>query len=161
MNKRQFIVGLFFASLFGGLVAIGGFSLFVKNEPQQLQSNQSSQVKFTNYSLDTSSFTVPEGMNFIYAAEKSTPAVVHIRSTLKSSNQQSYNGPWDDMLRDFFDQNPERRRSPGMSSGSGVIISEDGYIVTNNHVIEGADEIEVTLNIRPNLSEKIQILIWQ
>ena len=146
MNKRQFIVGLFFASLFGGLVAIGGFSLFVKNEPQQLQSNQSSQVKFTNYSLDTSSFTVPEGMNFIYAAEKSTPAVVHIRSTLKSSNQQSYNGPWDDMLRDFFDQNPERRRSPGMSSGSGVIISEDGYIVTNNHVIEGADEIEVTLN---------------
>jgi Do/DeqQ family serine protease len=50
------------------------------------------------------------------------------------------------MFPDFFGDSREQRRQPGMSSGSGVIISEDGYIVTNNHVIEDADKIEVTLN---------------
>lgn len=146
MSKRQFFVGLFFASLFGGIVAIGGFSLFIDNKPQQLQAEQSN-VKFTNYNLDTSSFTVPEGMNFIYAAETSIHTVVHIKSTIESSNNQGNGGPWDDMLQDYFGQSPERRRRPGgVATGSGVIIAADGYIVTNNHVIEGADEIEVTLN---------------
>ncbi len=146
MSKRQFFFGIILASLFGGLIALGGYSLFNKNNNNELQSQNTSNVKFTNYALDTAGFTVPEGMNFIYAAEVSTPAVVHIKSTVKSTagNMQS---PWDDMLRDFFGESPQQRpRSPGQATGSGVIVTEDGYIVTNNHVIENASEISVTLN---------------
>ncbi len=86
------------------------------------------------------------------AAENSIHAVVHIRSTQASKMQEvEVRDPFSDFFGDFFGnrggtqrrqiQTPERT-----GFGSGVIISKDGYIVTNNHVIAGADEISVTLN---------------
>lgn len=86
------------------------------------------------------------------AAETSVHAVVHIRSTQVSKVQEvEVRDPFSDFFGDFFGgrggtqkrqvQTPERK-----GFGSGVIISKDGYIVTNNHVVEGADEITVKLN---------------
>ncbi len=75
---------------------------------------------------------VPKGLNFISAANKVTEAVVHIRSLYNGGS--SYN-PINGILR-----------GPAQSSGSGVIISDDGFIVTNHHVIENASEIEVILS---------------
>lgn len=95
------------------------------------------------------------------AAESSVHAVVHIRSTQTSKVQEvEVRDPFSDFFGDFFGQRggtqkrqvqtPERR-----GYGSGVIISKDGYIVTNNHVVEGADEITVKLNDDRELQGRI------
>ena len=142
------MIGILLASLFGGLVALGGYKLFEKDEPSFIQIPQSNPVQFSNY-LNDSSFVVPEGLNFVYAAELVTPRVVHIKSTVTSSARNSQRrSPFDDYLRDFFGDPRDFRgqQRPQQSAGSGVIISDNGYIVTNNHVIADADELEVTLN---------------
>lgn len=87
-------------------------------------------------------------VDFTYAAARSTPAVVHVRKFYTGGG--SYTDPWSDFFgNDFYrlfgtprQENPSRQE---VASGSGVIISQDGFIVTNNHVIDEADEIEVTL----------------
>ena len=148
MSRKQLMIGVLFASLFGGIVAIGGYKLFEKDEPSFIQVPQNNPVQFSNYLNDTS-FVVPEGLNFVYAAELVTPRVVHIKSIATSTARNDQRrSPFDEYLRDFFGDPREYRgqQPPQGSSGSGVIISENGYIVTNNHVISGADEIEVTLN---------------
>ena len=98
-------------------------------------------------------------VDLTYAAEKSLPAVVYIKSVTNSKVQTvEYSDPFDDFFSDPFGgffgrgqgnggkrqrqvQTPKRA-----AAGSGVIISTDGYIVTNNHVVDGADELTVTLN---------------
>lgn len=86
----------------------------------------------------------PQGIapvDFTQAAERSVEAVVHVKT--KYYRQQQYVDPF----YQFFFGRPKQSQQPSaMASGSGVILSSDGYIVTNNHVIEDANEIEVVLN---------------
>lgn len=144
MDKRQFLIGIIFASIFGGMVAVGGFVLFMPEQEVKIIQAEPQPVRLSNnLEFDTSKSIVPEGMNFVAAAKVTTPGVVHISSTFdQTSSRQS--SPFDDYFREFFDQRGQAQ--PQMGTGSGVIISEDGYIVTNNHVIENASEIEVQLN---------------
>jgi Do/DeqQ family serine protease len=88
--------------------------------------------------------TVPfEGPDFTNAAEKTVNAVVHIRSEfLRRSTYDEFFAPF----REFFGEPYGGGERTYSGYGSGVILSEDGYIVTNNHVVEGANYIEVTLN---------------
>lgn len=80
--------------------------------------------------------------DFTQAAELSVNAVVHVKTTYKS--QQMFQT---DPLLEFFFGRPQQQRQPApQASGSGVIITADGYIVTNNHVIDKAEKIEVVLN---------------
>lgn len=147
MTRKQIIVSFLFASVFGGIVALGGYKLFEKDQPTYIESPNRS-VKFSSYLNDTS-YVVPEGLNFVNAAEVVTPTVVHIKSTASSSNGNSqYRNPFEDWFRDYFGEPREYRgqQRPQQSAGSGVIISDNGYIVTNNHVVASADKIEVTLN---------------
>ncbi len=81
---------------------------------------------------------VPVG-SYRAAAQKASAAVVSI-SVIKASKNPNANDPW---FRFFFG---DRGQEPQGGLGSGVIVSPDGYILTNNHVVEGGDEIEVTLN---------------
>jgi serine protease DegQ len=87
----------------------------------------------------TGSGLVPPG-SFRFAAQKSSAAVVSINTSKAAKNNPRNNDPW---FKFFFgDQGNE----PQVGLGSGVIVSASGYILTNNHVVEGADEIEVILN---------------
>jgi len=81
------------------------------------------------------------------AAEKTVHGVVHIKSTIKGRVQTYQEMP--DIFEYFFGGRPRQRQyqsQPQVGYGSGVILTKDGYIVTNNHVIDNADEIQVTLN---------------
>lgn len=86
--------------------------------------------------------------DFVYAAESSVDAVVFIQVAKRSEVPQNMS-----FLQHFFGYDIQPQRS--MSSGSGVIITPDGYIVTNNHVVEGASEIKVTLNDQKSFSAKV------
>jgi len=158
MSTRSFIAGLLMSSVLGGLVALGVYKLTEKEAPQAAPSAIGQPVQFTNFLAD-SSFIVPEGLNFVYAAEVATPAVVHIRSAVSMASANQYKNPIEDAFKDFFGDNyaPDNGRNYGqaMSSGSGVIINPDGYIITNNHVIENATDIEVVLNDNRTFNAKV------
>ena len=84
------------------------------------------------------------GLDFTYAAEKTTESVVHIKSIITNNINPVL--PLNPFRQFFGDDYFPNQGSESVASGSGVIISEDGYIVTNNHVVEKASKIEVTLN---------------
>src|SRR5688572_5772001 len=97
-------------------------------------------------------------VDFSPAAEAAIPATVHIKTkaTRTVSNNLPRNNPFGDLFPDLDDFFGDRNRSiPQMASGSGAIISEDGYIVTNNHVVDGADDITVTLNNKKSFKAKL------
>ena len=99
----------------------------------------------TNYKVHTNSIA-GEKTDFTIAASKTIDAVVHVKNTSSSSsNLPSF-------YRYFYDEDelPER-----IGTGSGVIVSPDGYIITNNHVIEDSNEIEITTNDNKSYQAKI------
>jgi len=99
---------------------------------------------------------IVEHPNFVTTASVVTPCVVHIKT--KGSEKGSMQGtlpPGMDMFRDFFNGPDMMPRGPSMGSGSGVIMSADGYIITNNHVIKDADEIEVILNDKRSFNGQV------
>ncbi|MEO8249050.1 MAG: trypsin-like peptidase domain-containing protein [Burkholderiales bacterium] len=91
----------------------------------------------------------PAAGSFSTAAKKAAPAVVSINSSKAAPNNPHENDPW---FRFFFG---ERGNAPQVSLGSGVIVSPEGYILTNNHVVEAADAIEVVLNDMRRTSAKV------
>jgi len=142
MNKKQFFLGIILASLIGGVIALAGASyLTSQNAASNFTDKQDTSL--VNW-LSDDKFIVPDGINFVASAAAVTPAVVHVKSSVTISQSQRGSDPFEEF---FGFRNPEREMQPreGMSSGSGVIISEDGYIVTNNHVIEKATKIDISL----------------
>ena len=106
-------------------------------------------------SLNLKARSAPE--SFADLVEESSPAVVNITTSTKVADNVVPRGvvpegsPFEDLFRDFSDRNPNRRGPRNTSAlGSGFVVSKDGYVVTNNHVIDGADEILVEF---PDLTE--------
>jgi serine protease Do len=100
-------------------------------------------------------------VDFQQASQLAVPAVVHITTVIgknAASNNLPRKSPFSDLFGDDFDDffgGPQMRNMPQRASGSGVLISEDGYIVTNNHVIDEADEIKVTLSNKKSYTAKL------
>jgi Do/DeqQ family serine protease len=126
-------VRLFTVALVAGAITLGGYKLFVENTTQEIIAQQEEIPSYllTNLSnFDTTNSSI----DFTEAAEKTIHAVVHVKNTTISKQPSS--------LRDFFRGEPRAM----IGSGSGVIISPDGFIITNNHVIDNSTQLEVTLN---------------
>ncbi|MBX2922061.1 MAG: trypsin-like peptidase domain-containing protein [Chitinophagaceae bacterium] len=147
----------------GALAVIGSVAFLNSNQKTYnsvLQADKAPVVQ-TNYAPATGG-----PVDFQKAAEAAVPSVVHIRTVVKfkeTANRQNRQiNPFgdffgnDEMFKRFFGdgggsfQQPEQK-----ASGSGVIISSDGYVVTNNHVVDGATDITVTLNDRKNYKAKV------
>lgn len=113
-------------------------------------------VNYVRYSSQVSGVSNNQPGDFVQAASIAIPTAVHIKTTIAPKQVSSDGGLFgNDPLGDFFG-GPRRYIEPGeMASGSGVIISDNGYIVTNNHVIDGASDITVTLNNRETYKAKL------
>ncbi|MEO0732604.1 MAG: trypsin-like peptidase domain-containing protein [Bacteroidota bacterium] len=159
MKKGFFII---LAAIVGGLAALGGVQVLGLNE-QEVKYVEVPTRPATNYAnfeeANTVNVNPAPTIGFSTAAEKALPAVVHIKAGKASrfSGRQGGGAPLDpgqlpDALRDLFGNPgpggaPEGSDAPlRQGSGSGVIIGADGFIVTNNHVVEGSEVLEVVLN---------------
>jgi serine protease Do len=125
--------------------AIGGAFALIANYYFLPQPNIN-QISYNPYATPTqlasySSLPTSNGADFVLAAEKSINSVVHIKTIVENNNNLSY-----DPFQDWFFGGRQRQPNQMQGSGSGVVISQDGYIVTNNHVVKGASKIEIVLN---------------
>lgn len=138
------------AAFIGGAAAIGGYKIFERNQIGSTISEKQ-QLYFANNPLKVSSSGEAD---FVQAAAAVSPGVVHIKTTYAASSRSG--GSPMDMFEDFFGGGGRRMQSvPRAASGSGVIISQDGYIVTNNHVVENAEKVEVVLTDRRKVTAKV------
>jgi serine protease Do len=125
---------LFLVALVAGALTLGGYKYFIEpNNAIAFAPQDETSFIPTNY---TSSMASAAEIDFTEAAEKTVHAVVHVKNTTMSRQPTN-------MMEYFYGGGQAR---PIVGSGSGVIISSSGHIVTNNHVIENASQLEVTLN---------------
>ena len=128
---------LFFTALGGAAIALGGAHLMgYSGKTVIIQEREAPVAQRTN--LSAGAAAMPS--DFVGAAERTVEAVVHVKTT--AERVQNYYNPFNDL---FFGRPSTPQRFEVQGSGSGVILSEDGYIVTNNHVIDGAKDITITL----------------
>ena len=132
------IATLVFVSALGGALTLGTYKLFEDKNPS-ISLQQTSDSSFTipvSYKALNTSLPNGEAIDFTTAAEKTINTVVHVQNTAMGSGATTF----EDL---FFGRRSQRAQ---VGTGSGVIISPDGMIITNNHVIDGAQEISITLN---------------
>lgn len=128
-------IALVFSGILGGIITLTGSQFLNTEKSQALKAESTSYVRRVNAPSWSSS--VP--FDFVQAAQKATPSVVNITAKIARTSRTSQ--------EDFFNFFGGRGGGGGPveGSGSGVVYSENGYILTNNHVVEGASELEVTL----------------
>lgn len=113
----------------------------IANAEMRLSSDNESTVP----SVKTNYMSYEDGDNFVGAAEKTVNTVVHIKTEVVSKGN-SYYDFFGSLLEQLYGGQMQMPNNVSVAYGSGVVISPDGYIVTNNHVVEGASKIEVTFN---------------
>ncbi len=142
------IISVFSIALLGGVAAVGVDHFYILKENKwAAESNIRNPLPVKFAGLTTP--VAESAINFVSAAQKTVPAVVNIKSKVEVQDTRG-NSMWDYMYG-----NQRQNMIQGMVTGSGVVVSNDGYIVTNNHVIEDAGSIEVTLSDRHTYTAKV------
>ena len=132
---------LFLVSLLSGATTLGAYKLFIEKD------NRNSIVTTSTNSFGRTVGLSGEAVDFTSAAENAVHSVVHVKNV---SVRTVYNP-----ILEYFYGSRGGQQQEQVGTGSGVIISEDGYIVTNNHVIKDATELEVTLNNNKSYKAKL------
>jgi len=147
-------IGLTLLTAFvGGAMALGTYKVIENKYANNMSLEDRQKVYFTSNPTPVQSLSSAGQVDFTGAAAAVTPAVVYIRTTY-SSQGNDQESQLQQMFGDMFGQRA-RPQGAQMASGSGVIISPDGYIVTNNHVVEKAEKIEITTNDHRNFKAKV------
>jgi serine protease Do len=148
--KGKYLLGGLFMAILGASIALFAYTKIVV-KPVAILQKDTSTVELQNAKAYLTSLQTQEGqIDFTYAAEQTVHAVVHVhtKTTMASSS--------DNPILDWFygDRNSSK---PQIANGwgSGVIISSDGYIITNNHVVENAESVDVTLNDKRTFTAKV------
>jgi Do/DeqQ family serine protease len=142
MKNKQLLV-IVVAAIIGGLVSVISYSALIDNKEKSIITLAKEPVSLVNLKAGIDSST-----DFTYAAEKTINAVVNV----KTQSTVEYRNP---IYEFFYGEKYPGEQEPVTGIGSGVIITADGYIVTNNHVIENSDKVSVTLNDKREFEAKV------
>jgi Do/DeqQ family serine protease len=142
------IASIILFSALGGLFALGAYKLFIEKPQIVIEKAVESKGAMVTTSSSSGLIASAENTDFTVAAEKTLNSVVHVKNT-------SFKKVRDPFAELFYGQGSGIKQYSQVGTGSGVIISADGYIITNNHVIKNATEIEVTLNNKKVYKAKI------
>lgn len=146
LNAMKKYIGLLLAAIIGGASSTLLNSYLNKAENTQISQNKKDVIHQDVTFVNNHRIAAEKSVDFTYAAEMSINAVVHVKTTgITRSNDYYY---WDPFREFFYGNRGQQRHNIQQysSTGSGVIISTDGFIVTNNHVVKDAEKIEITLN---------------
>jgi Do/DeqQ family serine protease len=135
MKARRYLA-MFAVAVLGAFVAIIVYARLFKPETAVIEVPVENKMQYVNMPISSEG----EGMDFTQAVERSIDAVVHVKT--KEFREYAVNP----LYEFFFGEQPSSEPPPILGFGSGVIISGKGYIVTNNHVVSGSDEVVVVLN---------------
>src|SRR5512145_3015498 len=142
MKNKQLLV-ILLAAVIGGLVSVLGYSALIDNKEKStiVQVKEPASMVSLQAGLDSST-------DFTFAAEKTVNAVVNV----KTQSTMEYRNP---IYEFFYGDRYPGEQEPVTGIGSGVIITADGYIVTNNHVIENSEKVTVTLNDKREFEARV------
>lgn len=142
MKNKQLLV-LLITAIIGGLVSVIGYSALIDNKEKStiVQAREPVNMVSLKAGLDTST-------DFTFAAEKTVNAVVNV----KTQSTIEYRNP---IYEFFYGDRYRGNDEPVTGIGSGVIITADGYIVTNNHVIENSEKVSITLNDKREFEARV------
>ncbi len=137
MKKTASLLGI---AVLGGVLTLVGYKVFIEKPQIIIERTVESKPKTiqTSY-MATDNVVANSPTNFTDAAEKTVNAVVHVKNTAIKTQTN----PYADL---FYGRGSGTRKYEQIGTGSGVVISADGYIITNNHVIDNATDLEITLN---------------
>jgi serine protease Do len=147
--KGKYLLGALFMALLGATIALFAYTRIIE-KPSVAVLKDSSMVDSHDAKAFMTSLQMQDGqVDFTYAAEQTVHAVVHVHTKTMMGMQP------DNPIMEWFygDRYSKPREVSGY--GSGVIISNDGFIITNNHVIEGAESVDVTLNDKRTFTAKV------
>jgi serine protease Do len=148
--KVKYLLGGFFMALLGASVALFAYTR-IAGKPATVMTKDSSGVEVENARAFLTSMQMQEGqIDFTYAAEQTVHAVVHVHTKTMMGSQAD-----NPIMEWFYGDRYSSKPREVSGYGSGVIISGDGYIITNNHVIENAESVEVTLNDKRTFTAQI------
>ncbi|MGI8582296.1 MAG: S1C family serine protease, partial [Chitinophagaceae bacterium] len=163
MKTKQILATIIISALTTLGVIFGYNKIHPNNNPNfKPEFSIPANYKYAGFFKDGAPDAGP--VDFTQAAAAASPTVVHIKTKTNprqvNNNLPNQKSPYsdlfgDDMFDQLFGNGNRQRMRPQMASGSGVIVSDDGYIVTNNHVVSGADEVTVILSNKKSYTAKV------
>lgn len=135
-------------SALGGVLTLGMYMMFFEQQVVQGEIGGVNMPTVVPANYESNRAAAAENIDFTVIAEKSIHAVVHVKNISSGSSRSN-------PLLEFFYGGSGGAEQQVVGSGSGVIISSDGYIITNNHVIKGARKLEVTLNNKETYESEV------